>query len=94
MRKIIWTALLALPLSYGAVAQETYGELYEKGGLGDITYVEDQMGKLLVANGVPEDCLAKLTFADVGEINLVVGGGDSQTDKETRVKGILASKCN
>jgi hypothetical protein len=51
------------------------------------------MGKLRVANGVSEDCLAKLTFSDVGEINLVVGGGDSQTDKETRVKGILASKC-
>jgi hypothetical protein len=52
------------------------------------------MGKLLVANGVSEDCLAQLTFADVGEINLVVGGGDTPTEKEARVKAILESKCN
>lgn len=94
MKKTLITVTVLMLTTISGAAQQTYAELYEKGALGDINHMEEQIGKLLEANGVSEDCVGKLTLSDVTNINLVIGGGDSEPEKVQRVKMILNEKCS
>jgi hypothetical protein len=94
MRGLAATSVLLLVLANGAVAQETYQELYESGELGDLSQVETQMARLLRAHGVPDTCLGMLTFPDVGNIYQIVNSEESTTTKHDRVQAILEDKCS
>jgi hypothetical protein len=91
---MITATTLVVLVASGAIAQETYGDLFEQGALGDVSHMEEQIGKLLLANGVSEDCVGKLTLNDVSRINLVIGMQNSPRQKEQRVLSILTEKCS
>jgi hypothetical protein len=96
MKAIILSAVAAV-LATGAYAQsedETYQELYERGGFMELSNVETNLARLLRANGVPDECLGQLTFADAGTMHLILNdGGLSDQDKRGQIREILVEKC-
>jgi hypothetical protein len=96
--KIIFAGMaIAAVVATGAFAQtedETYQEIYERGGLGDISDMERHLGTLLRVNNVPEECLGQLTVQDASQINLIVNDeslGDA--DKRQQVRTLLQERC-
>ena len=96
--KIILPGLaLAAVLATGAFAQtedETYQEIYERGGLGDISNMESSLGRLLRVHNVPDECLGMLTISDASQMNLALSDTDlSDQEKRNTVKRMLQEKC-
>jgi hypothetical protein len=97
MRVLLSSVALAAALATSAFAQsedETYQEIYERGGLGDISNMESSLGRLLRVHNVPETCLAKLTVADASSMNLILNDSSySDQEKRSQIRTMLQEKC-
>jgi hypothetical protein len=92
MQKTMAAFALLACIGTGVAAQETYGELYEKGSL-TLSNMEQHLADVLRDHGVPDSCLAQLTVSDASNMQLIINGDDSREDKRRQVKAILDRKC-
>ena len=92
LRSITTVFAISLGIASVASAQTYKEELYQQGYL-NLSNVEEQIAALLRDNGVPDDCLGKLEFSDVSEINGIIKSTQNTADKRMAVRQVIVEKC-
>jgi hypothetical protein len=95
MRYVFATAALFISIGSTAIAQETYDEIIESGGLDSLSNMETHIATILENNGVSRECMGNLTVSDAVQINAILNrSDDSRSEKERDVTVILDRRCN
>lgn len=94
MRYTLATAALFISIGGTAIAQETYEEIVEGGGLDSLSNMERHIATILENNGVSRECMGNLTVSDAVQINSILQRDASRSEKERDVGVILDRRCN
>ncbi|MEO0990692.1 MAG: hypothetical protein AAFX00_07070 [Pseudomonadota bacterium] len=85
-------AVIAVMTASMASGQDT---LYERNALGNVTNIEKQIARLLLDNGVSEDCVGQLKLIDISVINGILNSaGTPAPQKRSQVKAVLDRSCS